>query len=66
MAGRIYTRELFRADVAALWRVPAGQRTMKNIAADLGITWETLRLWVRTTDGGQAPAGSSWQSGSPE
>jgi len=59
MAGRKYTPE-FRADAVALWRASAGQRTMKDVAADPGITRETLRLWVRAADGGsQAPAGGS-------
>jgi transposase len=63
MAGRIHTPE-FRADAVALWRASAGQRTMKAIAADLGITRETLRLWVRAAEGGgQAAAGGSGQAG---
>lgn len=66
MAGRIYTPE-FRADAVALWRASAGQRTMKAVAADLGITRETLRLWVRAAEGGgQAAAGGSGQAGSHE
>ncbi|QTI90568.1 IS3 family transposase [Streptomyces sp. AgN23] len=57
MAGRIYTPE-FRADAVALWRASAGQRAMKDVAADLGITRETLRVWVRAAEGGgQASAG---------
>ncbi|KJK58549.1 transposase [Saccharothrix sp. ST-888] len=59
MAGRKYTSE-FRADAVALWRASVGRRTMKDVAVDLGITRETLRLWVRAADGGgQAPAGGS-------
>ncbi|QMU71812.1 transposase [Streptacidiphilus sp. P02-A3a] len=59
MAGRKYTPE-FRANAVALWRASAGQRTMKDVAADLGITRETLRLWVRAADGGtQVPAGGA-------
>lgn len=67
MAGRIYTPE-FRADAVALWRASAGQRTMKDVAADLGITRETLRLWVRAAEcgGSQAAAGGSGQAGSQE
>lgn len=66
MAGRKYTPE-FRADAVALWRASAGQRTMKDVAADLGITRETLRLWVRAADGGgQAPAGGSGPEGHQE
>jgi transposase len=66
-AGRIYTPE-FRADAVALWRASAGQRTMKDIAADLVITRETLRLWVRAAEGsgGQAAVGASGQAGSRE
>lgn len=65
MAGRIYTPE-FRADAVALWRASVGQRTMKDVAADLGITRETLRLWVRAAEGGQAAAGGLGQPGSQE
>jgi transposase len=65
MAGRIYTPE-FRADAVALWRASAGKRTMKDIAADLGITRETLRLWVRAADGGKARTADAGQSGSQE
>jgi transposase-like protein len=61
----IYTPE-FRADTVALWWASAGQRTTKDVAADLGITRETLRLWVRAAEGGQAPVGGSGQSGSQE
>ncbi|MGW3657323.1 transposase [Streptomyces sp. NPDC005151] len=50
MAGRIYTPE-FRADAVALWNASAGQRTMKDVATDLGITRETPRLWVRAAEG---------------
>jgi transposase-like protein len=40
---------------------------MKAIAADLAITRETLRLWVRAAEGGdQAVAGDSGQGGSQE
>jgi transposase len=40
---------------------------MKAVAADLGITRETLRLWVRAAEGGgQAAAGGSGQGGSQE
>jgi transposase len=65
MAGRIYTPE-FRADAVALWGASTGKRTMKDVAADLGITRETLRLWVRAAEGGRAPVGGSGQSGSQE
>jgi transposase len=34
----------FRADAVALWRASAGQRTVKEVTADLGITREALRL----------------------
>jgi transposase len=57
MAGRKYTLQ-FRVDAVALWRASAGQRTTKGITADLGITREALRLWVRADVGsGQAPVG---------
>lgn len=47
-------------DAVALWRASAGQRTVKDVAADLGITRETLRLWARSADGGsQDPADGS-------
>lgn len=67
MAGRIYTPE-FRADAVALWRASAGHRTMKDVAADLGITRETLRLWVRAAEGGgsRAAAGGLGQADSQE
>ncbi|MFJ1931728.1 IS3 family transposase [Kitasatospora sp. NPDC088160] len=66
MAGRKYTPE-FRADAVALWRASAGRRTMKDVAADLGVTRETLRLWVRAADGGgQAPASGSGPEGHQE
>lgn len=61
MAGRKYTPE-FRADAVALWRASAGQRTMKDVAADLGITRETLRLWARDAEGG-SPGGAAGGTG---
>jgi hypothetical protein len=40
-----------------LGRASAGQRSMKDVTADLGITRETLRLWVRAAeDGGSQTA----------
>ena len=58
MAGRKYTPE-FRADAVALWRASAGQRTMKDVAADLGITRETLRVWARAAEGGNPGSAGS-------
>ena len=65
MAGRKYTPE-FRADAVALWRASAGQRTMKDVAADLGITRETLRVWARAAEGGSPGAAGPGPQGSPE
>jgi transposase len=69
MAGRIYTPE-FRADAVALWRASVGQRTMKDVAADPGITREALRMRVRAAEGSsggsQAAAGGSGQAGYQE
>lgn len=39
--------EEVRKDAVALYRVAAGQRTYAAVAADLGITAESLRTWVR-------------------
>ncbi|KOU38079.1 transposase [Streptomyces sp. WM6378] len=37
----------FRRDAIALYRASGGRRTYAAIAADLGITGETLRTWLR-------------------
>ncbi|WP_438309472.1 transposase [Streptomyces sp. HUAS TT3] len=39
--------EEFRKDAVALFRAAAGKRTYAQVAADLGITAESLRTWVR-------------------
>ena len=41
----------FRSDAVALWRAAAGRRTFKDVAADLNVNPETLRTWVRGTEG---------------
>ena len=42
--------EEFRDDAVALYRVAAGRRTYAAVAADVGVTGETLRSWVRQAD----------------
>lgn len=49
----------FRSDAIALWRASAGRRTFKDVAADLNVSPETLRTWVRDADGRPASAGGS-------
>ena len=39
--------EEFRRDAVALYRAADGTRTYAAVAADLGISGETLRTWVR-------------------
>jgi transposase len=39
--------EDFRSDAVALYRAADGKRTYAAVAADLGISGETLRTWVR-------------------
>ncbi|KXF51968.1 transposase [Rhodococcus sp. SC4] len=39
--------EEFRKDAIALYRAADGKRTYAAVAADLGISGETLRTWVR-------------------
>lgn len=39
--------EEFRRDAVALYRAADGERTYAAVAADLGISGETLRTWVR-------------------
>lgn len=50
--------EEFRNDAVALWRAAAGRRTYSAVAADVGVTGETLRSWVRQADeqAGRGPA----------
>ncbi len=40
----------FRSDAVALYRVAGGKRTYAAVAADVGVTGETLRSWVRQAD----------------
>ena len=52
----LHTEE-FRKDAIALYRAADGKRTYAAVAADLGISGETLRTWVRKdTAGGEAQA----------
>lgn len=55
----------FRSDAVALWRVSAGRRTYRDVAADLNVNPETLRVWVRDADGSPA-AGSGSAPGGAE
>ena len=41
------TTEEFRKDAVALYRAADGTRTYAAVAADVGISGETLRTWVR-------------------
>jgi len=47
--------EEFRKDAVALYRAAAGKRTYAAVAADLGITAESLRTWVRKDKTQAAP-----------
>lgn len=49
--------EEFRKDAVALYRAAAGKRTYAAVAADLGITAESLRTWVRKDEIRAAPEG---------
>lgn len=49
--------EEFRKDAVALYRAAAGKRTYAGVAADLGITAESLRTWVRKDETQAAPEG---------
>ncbi|WP_241848001.1 MULTISPECIES: transposase [Streptomyces] len=40
----------FKADAVALYRSRPGA-TIKSVAGDLGVNTETLRNWIRTSDG---------------
>jgi len=42
--------EEFRKDAVALYRAAGGKRTYAAVAADVGVTGETLRSWVRQAD----------------
>jgi transposase len=48
----------FRNDAVALYRAAGGKRTYAAVAADVGVTGETLRGWVRQA-GGHAGRGHS-------
>ena len=50
--------EEFRKDAVALYRAAAGRRTYAAVAADLGITAESLRTWVRKDEAPAAPVHS--------
>ncbi len=47
--------EEFRKDAVALYRAAAGKRTYAAVAADLGITAESLRTWVRKDEAQAVP-----------
>lgn len=47
--------EEFRKDAVALYRASGGKRTYAAVAADLGITGETLRTCVRKDTSRPAP-----------
>lgn len=49
--------EEFRKDAVALYRAADGKRTYAAVAADLGITAESLRTWVRKDETQAAPEG---------
>ncbi|MFI2741088.1 IS3 family transposase, partial [Streptomyces sp. NPDC018711] len=49
--------EEFRRDAVALYRAAAGKRTYAAVAADLGITAESLRTWVRKDEAQAVPEG---------
>ncbi|MEK2478657.1 transposase [Streptomyces noursei] len=49
--------EEFRKDAGALYRAAAGRRTYAAVAADLGITAESLRTWGRKEEDPATPKG---------
>jgi transposase len=55
----------FRNDAVALYRAAGGKRTYAAVAADVGVTGETLRSWVRQADE-QAGRASSCGEGPTE
>jgi transposase len=58
----------FRNDAVALWRAAAGRRTYAAVAADVGVTGETLRSWARQADeqAGLARGGETTAEGRDE
>ncbi|MFC5800869.1 IS3 family transposase [Streptomyces formicae] len=58
--------EEFRKDAVALYRAAAGKRTYAAVAADLGITAESLRTWVRKDEAQAAPEGRDGSVGAAE
>jgi transposase len=66
LVGRRYPYpEEFRNDAVALFRAAGGRRTY---AADVGVTGETLRSWVRQADeqAGRAHGGEATEEGRDE
>lgn len=57
--------EEFRKDPVALYRTSGGKRTHVAVAADLRITGETLRTWVRKDSVRSAPEPSDSSVQSP-
>lgn len=57
--------EEFRRDAVALYRASGGKRTYAAVAADLGITGETLRTWVRKDTGRPSPEPPGGSASSP-
>jgi transposase len=47
--------EEFRRDAVVLYRAAAGKRTYAAVAADPGITAESLRMWVRKDEAQAVP-----------
>ncbi len=47
--------EEFRKDAVTLYRAAAGKRTYAAVAADLGITAESLRRWVHKDENQAVP-----------
>ncbi|MGX4694697.1 transposase [Streptomyces sp. JNUCC 63] len=47
--------EEFKKDAVALRRAAGGKRTCAAVAADLGITAESLRTWARNDESQAAP-----------
>jgi transposase len=58
--------EEFRKDAVALYRAAAGRRTYAAVAADLGVTAESLRTWVRKDEAQAAPEHSGAGGGAVE